>query len=530
MAATAYTIGSAPETGHDNLAYHLPRLGYWQQQRAVAPFVAGNARAGSFPPDGNVLQLPPVLFLGHDRFCGLVQLGAAVLTAVAVYGIGRGLGATAFASSLAGLCWLAIPCMLEQAARSMVDVTSTFFIAAAAFFVATRRTGLQGPIAALAAVALAVGTKTTTAVVGAPLALLALWRLWRIGGRLVLLAPLLLLPLGGSYAPANRRVWGDPNGLASIRWIVTSPSLASLRKNVELVLWPFLSPWRRAPGRSLLAAGWEACSGFGYGIGWLALGALTGVLLCATLLRGRAPAERRWIAWWALGCGSALVLCLTLRHQDSVLRFLLPAAAVVTPAFAWTFDRVAGSTRARLAVAALVWTGVSLLLWHWEGAERAFRRRDGRWLARSERYGPELEPLALLVGALDLGPRPRLGLLTPDYFPEGIFFGPGYRNRLVPLSYAPPRGRAELDALDLDALWVTTTEACTVVLFRREFARPPARPQRNRHASVDTYDEDFVRAYSESIEHVDLKPTVRGWRSRGPAGAWRSATFAARWW
>ena len=343
--ATAHTIWSAPETGADNLAYHLPRLGYWQQQRAVAPFVAGNVRAGSFPPNGNVLQLPPVLFLGHDRFCGLVQLAAAALTSAAIHGLARGLGATTFGAAMAALCWFAIPCMLEQAGRSLVDVTASFFVAAAAFFLARFPAGAFGPLSTLACVAIAAGVKTPTLVLGLPLAAAALWRLRRdhprLLARVALASPMALLALGGFYHLECARVWSDPNGLASVRWIVLSPSLASLGKNAEMAALPFLALLGSSGAGSLPRAAWSAATGYGFGLGWLAMGALTGALLAVAALRTPRGA-RAWAALWALGFGGALVLCFALRHQDAVLRFLLPAAALLTPTFAWTFDRAAG--------------------------------------------------------------------------------------------------------------------------------------------------------------------------------------------
>lgn len=527
---TAHTVWRAPETGSDNLAYHLPRLGYWLQQQAVAPFVAGNARAGSFPPNGNVLQLVPVLFLRHDRFCGLVQLAAAVFTSAALYGIARGLGATAFGASLAALCWFGIPCVLEQAARSMVDVTASFFVAATVFFLVRGPRGAYAPITGLACSALAIGTKTPAAVFALPLAAACAWRLWRDRPRALAGVAGLGLPailaLGGSFHIANARVWSDASGPASIRWVVLFPSLASLGKNAELVAHPFVTllAWRGEA--RFVDTAWAAATGYGFGLGWLALSALTGILLAAGLIRRSRRRCWPWAALWALGCGGALALCFALRHQDAVLRFLLPAAALVTPTFAWTFDRLAATSGRRCLAMALAGAGVSLLLWRWEGSERFSRRRDGRDLARSERFGPDLEPLAATAATLDLGPRPHWGLLTPDYFPEGVFFGPRYRNRLVPLSYEPPRNLGEIERLGLDALFVDTRDGCSIALFRREFARPVARPQQNRRARPDSYDEDFVRAYGESVLRVDLKPTVRALAD--PSSGWGVVTTTAR--
>jgi hypothetical protein len=160
------TAWRAPEGGHDNLAYHLPRIGYWIQQRSVAPFVGGNMRAGSLPPDGEVLALVPALFLGHDRACGLVQLAAAVLASAAIAVAARRLGASALAAGLAGLCWLTIPSVLDQALWTLNDVTAAFFVAAAAAFVV--RGDAYGDAGALVAATLAPFTKTHVAARTAP--------------------------------------------------------------------------------------------------------------------------------------------------------------------------------------------------------------------------------------------------------------------------------------------------------------------------------------------------------------------------
>jgi hypothetical protein len=289
----------------------------------------------------------------------------------------------------------------------------------------------------------------------------------------------------------------------------------SLRKNVELVAYSWSSLGQGGAGAPMRRVLWKAATGYGFGLAWPLLCALTGAMLLAS---SRRPRARTWAAWWAAGVGGALVLCFALRHQDAVLRFLLPAAALVTPTFAWTFDRMGRSVVTRSAVAALGLVGVGLMAWRWVGHERAMRHRDGRPLAPHERFGPDLQPLAAAVAALPEPAGARLGLLTPDYFPEGVFFGRRYRNHLVPLSYALPQGLGAIEALQLDALWVDTLEHCTMVLFRRDFARPAARPQRNRRAHPEGYDEDFSQAYGESVERVDLKPTLRALAD--PASTW----------
>ena len=518
-AVSLHTAWRAPEIGNDNLAYHLPRLGYWMQQRAVAPFVAGNMRAGSMPPVGDVLALVPALFLGHDRACALVQLAAALLTAAAIAATARRLGATHLAAALAGLCWFVIPSVLDQALWTLVDLVVAFFVAVAAAFVARRDASAGDLATALVAAVLATFTKTHAAAFTAPLALCALSRLARshprVRGRVALLALPVVLFLGGFYHLQNLWTWGDAAGLASNRSLVVHPAFASFCKNLELAARPLTRLLVEDAGP--VKRVWLAASQPGLGLFWLAPALVT----AAALVRAAfgPPEERRtlrpWLAQAALAIAGGAVVCAVLRHQPSQARYLLPAAALFTVAFAWTFDRLVRPSRLRAAVAVLACAGASLVMRHWVLFERTMRTGP-RYL--------DLQPLAEAVSRL--APGARIGLMTSAYFPESLFFGDGYPYQVLPLSYAPPRSPEALEDLRLDALWLETSGGCGTAIFRRERAAPAAVADRSWRAATD-YDADFTRAYDASLVWLDGRPTLVAAASsswvvglRHPRGVW----------
>ena len=326
---------------------------------------------------------------------------------------------------------------------------------------------------------------------------------------------MLLPPLGGSQRAGQPAGVGDPNGLRvhPLASCDRRRSRACGKNAQAAILRPFLSPWRCALWSTAATAGWKRARASGYGdrLGWP--GALTGVLLCATLLRRTRAGRARWIAWWALGCGSALVLCLTLRAaRTPVLRFLLPARGGRDPGVRVDL-RPRGRFHARaLAVAALV-VNRRLAPPVAPGGRRA--RVPARATAAGSRAAngtvPELRALRPPGRRARPGARGRGWASLRRTTSRGDLL----RSRLPqPAGPAVLRAAARprrADALDLDALWVTTsTEACTVVLFaegvRAATGAAPAQPSRER---VDTYDEDSPSAaIPESIEHVDLKPTV----------------------
>ena len=133
-----------------------------------------------------------------------------------------------------------------------MDLIASFFTAAAlAFAVAGRAGGGAAVWTCLAAAALAVGTKTQTMVIAFPAAAFAVGTAVRSGRRLSWRSLAAVVALVGALAAVgpvqNQLRFGSPHGFASVAWLISDPGMASLAKNVQLVLAP-LNPTLEASG------------------------------------------------------------------------------------------------------------------------------------------------------------------------------------------------------------------------------------------------------------------------------------------
>jgi hypothetical protein len=511
LAAIAAILGG-PEVGHDNLAYHLPRLGYWLQQQAALPLLANNPRIGSFPAVSNILQLVPVLFLRSDRWCGLIQLTAALGTWLAIAGVARALGSSRAAAGTAALLWLSIPLVIEQATDTQVDVSAAFFVVTALYFSARDRAEPSRFRLATAAAAalLAIGTKTQTVVFALPILIWLTWRLWRRDHG--------ILPLAGGLAAVfaflafaafqvlNWRLWGAPSGLRSVASVVVDPGWASLAKNIAKIGAPLTFWfWSTPPFAGIL----DAMTSPGLGLLWV--GAVTAALclLSWRLVTRRSGGWRRdEVGLAALGVSGALLLLFVMRHQPSIDRFFLPATASLTPLVAVALDRLA-ARRARFALLLFLVVPASALLF--QGSVKSWRERrsGGEPLAEADRYGAGLAPIAHSLDALFAGGGARVGLVTSQYFPVGMFFGSRYQNTVQDFSYEPALLARALSAGALDAVWVEAGSGCQLQLFRRDFTPPKPRRQSWRVTEFRTFDADFLNDYGATVYYLDTVPIIR---------------------
>lgn len=186
-----------PPAEVDALAYHLPRIGFWLQEHGLGGLegVADPRLAGS-PPASGLLTGHTIILSGSGRFVGLAQWFAVIVSALAVVGIARRLGASGRAAVLVGSLVPTLPIVALQAPTALNDVIVASLIATAVFFLLgeTRADALL----ALVAVALAVLTKTTAAVALPFLLVLALTR--HRGGHRV--GPVIAVVVGAALGAA----------------------------------------------------------------------------------------------------------------------------------------------------------------------------------------------------------------------------------------------------------------------------------------------------------------------------------------
>lgn len=498
---SAWLILVSAEPLGDNVTYHLPRLAYWMQHQTLAWFPSNDPRISTFPVSGNLLQLWPALFLRRERLCAFVQLASHLGTALAVYALARNLGAPRLGSAAAALCWLTIPAALVQAATSNVDLIASFFAAAACALALTCLRGGTGWTAwtCIASAALAVGTKPQTLPLAVACSVAALVALRRTGrAPLLRLLPLLLLAtlLGGMHPLRNARALGSPSGLTSVGWLMLNPGLPTLAKNAQLVLLPLtggVGLARQFPRWTLTQTLFER----GLGVVWPVV--ISGALLAALARRIRARGLRPVpTAYALLALAYGIAVLFTMRHQPSVDRFFLPAAAVLTPVASVLFVG-----RIRAVALAVVWALGCGALFHCVQTELARRAppHAGRFLRYSDVAGSDWDSLVRASERLAReGRGRRVGIVTGQSVMQRLLLGSRFQNVLVPLSHDPPLALATLERLRLDAVYIAADRAFNLQLFRGPWAPPPAAPDRGLLTARDGFDEDFLRAYRLAVE------------------------------
>jgi hypothetical protein len=157
--AAALAVGT-PENEGDALAYHLARAAFWHQRHAVG--VIGHAvdsRLNVTPPNAEIADLFTMLVSGTQRFAGLVQLGSALVLALATAGVARRVGLGRAPAVFGGLVLLTLPVVTTQTWTALNDLVVASFLVAAVYFLLGP--GRLEPALGGLATALAVGTKFT---------------------------------------------------------------------------------------------------------------------------------------------------------------------------------------------------------------------------------------------------------------------------------------------------------------------------------------------------------------------------------
>ena len=157
--SAALVVGTPPNSW-DSLSYHLARVAFWLQDGSVG-YIANvyDARLNGNPPNGEIGQLFVLGTTGSERLTGFVQLSAALVCAVGVFGIARRVGRTRPEAAFGAMIFLTLPVVLLQSSTTQNDLIVASFLVIATFFL-LGRTRRDFAFAGVA-VALAVGTKLT---------------------------------------------------------------------------------------------------------------------------------------------------------------------------------------------------------------------------------------------------------------------------------------------------------------------------------------------------------------------------------
>jgi hypothetical protein len=106
---------------YDGLTYHLTTAATWVQRGDLGETTLSNCCA-SYPLTADLMFAWPMLLQGSDALVNTVQLGFAVLGALAVMGIARSAGLANPGAMAAGALFVLTPVVLAQAGTPYVDV------------------------------------------------------------------------------------------------------------------------------------------------------------------------------------------------------------------------------------------------------------------------------------------------------------------------------------------------------------------------------------------------------------------------
>jgi hypothetical protein len=211
-------LKSAPNST-DAMAYHLPRVLFWAQQRSVAFFPTPYLNQIMLQPFAEYLTLQTYILSGGDHFVNLIQWFGCLTSIVAVAGIAKLFGAGPRSPLLAALFCATLPNGILQASGAKNDYVLAAWLACAAYFLLRAPEGNRSDtIFAGFALGLALGTKATAYLFAPPLILavaIPAWKWWRAHlASIAVIAACAVAPNVPQYA-RNINLSGSPLGFDS---------------------------------------------------------------------------------------------------------------------------------------------------------------------------------------------------------------------------------------------------------------------------------------------------------------------------
>lgn len=240
---------TVPPNNNDSLATHLSRVIYWIQHGNFLPWATPRVSQVVYPVNSGLQFLWTMLLTRSDKFVGLVQWSAAIISAVAIYGISGLLGAKFSGRLFAGLIFLTLPSVILQSTTPQNDLIAAALFGVSIYFLLKYLKEKINVNLILSAISLAllIGTKQTVLYLfpGLGIIFLVLWIYFRLikPKEIIIFAVTVIITfliIGSSIFFINLHYFGHPLGekevvsssiqaTSSIQTSVSQVSLNSLR-------------------------------------------------------------------------------------------------------------------------------------------------------------------------------------------------------------------------------------------------------------------------------------------------------------
>lgn len=204
---TGFTAWISAPNSADAMAYHLPRVIYWAQQRSVAFFPTPYFNQVALSPFAEYVMLYEYLLTGSDRLANFGQWFGMLASAGAVWALAGGLGLDRRAQALAALVCATIPNGILQSSGAKNDYLAAMWLVTAACLARRGDSWFAG-----LALGLALFTKATAYPFLWPVFLL-----WRDKRKLPIAVATGVLAVNGLHYARNIAAFGSPLGPESAR-------------------------------------------------------------------------------------------------------------------------------------------------------------------------------------------------------------------------------------------------------------------------------------------------------------------------
>ncbi len=196
-----------PPNNWDSLAYHLPRIEHWIQDKNIYPYPTHLIRQIITPPLSEYLLLNIRILAGNDWFLNILQFMALLAMIAAFTQILKQLKVSYKGQVLGYALLLSLPMVIFQSTTTQTDLLSAFFLIAFLLytlnFIQSNYTNKTDFLLLVLAISLGILTKYTIAIFALPFILLIIYKVlatkkgtWIIWTALtaILIASIILAP------------------------------------------------------------------------------------------------------------------------------------------------------------------------------------------------------------------------------------------------------------------------------------------------------------------------------------------------